>query len=136
MGLRLDRRSASFAGWNARCVCAREREREKGRLQYVDLVGPDRSWRGPPSINQRRSRYVTALVARWKIPALPARDRERRQTRVPAIVDLADGGRRFVCLYGSAEGRSRSSLVAGRQVDRLYERHQRGRFGQAGKEKT
>ena len=54
----------------------------------------------------------------------------------PQLCMLANGRRRFVCLHRIAERRERREMVARRQNDRLHQLDQRGRPGEAGKEKT
>ena len=71
---RLDWRPASFAGRIARGICARDGQREEGRLQYVHLDCADRRRRRASSTDKRRSRFRTAVVAGWKIFALSSRD--------------------------------------------------------------
>src|SRR5262249_6395501 len=99
VGLCLDWRSTGFSGWFAGRLRSRDRQREKGRLQDFDLVGADRRWRGTPPTDQRRSRFNTALVAGWKIFAFRSCGRERWKDRTCAVVDPANGRRRFFFVY-------------------------------------
>src|SRR5207302_9054558 len=121
LGFCLDRRSASFAGWIASGVRARDREREEGRLQHFHLVRAGSGGRGAASINEGRSRLDATLVAGRKISPFPARDREGWKTGTAPIVDAADGRRRLVFVYRSAKGRRQSRLVAGWKIDRVHE---------------
>src|SRR6266404_3666195 len=53
VGLCLDRRPASLARRVTRRICPRDREREKGWLQHVGLVGADLRRRRTPSADKR-----------------------------------------------------------------------------------
>ena len=66
---------------------------------------PGRGRRGASSTDKRRSRCSATLVAGREIFALRARHREGWKTGAAPIGDFTNGGRRFICVYRSAEGR-------------------------------
>src|SRR5205814_941151 len=94
-------------------------EREKGRVQYVDLDGLDRRQGTAASVDHRRTRFRAALGAGRKVSRLHPVDGEGRETGAAPALHALDGRRRRLSVYEPPQRSGRSAMVAGREADRV-----------------